>query len=151
MPRITGPSPSSNTPSPAKPTQKTTYHVPFFGPPALKNPIRLQKSYEYDDNEKEDDDDDDEQPKKKGKGKAKQPKRAISSATQERLANMESMIHYWNRDDLKDFMKGLAYRGDKGAVLKTVRKGIIGHLERHAKRGCRLIEEETGMTGGGDK
>ncbi|KIO19553.1 hypothetical protein M407DRAFT_11331 [Tulasnella calospora MUT 4182] len=99
----------------------------------------MQKAYEYDD-EDEDEEDDEDDTGKSRKGKGKKPKIPMSSAAQSRLENIAEILKYWNRGYLEDFMKGLAYRGDKGLPTKKLTKAIV--LERRAKRGCRLIEEE---------
>ncbi|KAG8925032.1 hypothetical protein FRC00_004417 [Tulasnella sp. 408] len=139
MPRIGGPSSASSsaTPTPTKPT----YHVPFFGPPALKNPIRMQRTYEYDD-QGEDEETEESERGNNRKGKAKKSKKTMSPAIHNRLENIAEILNYWNRGYLEDFMKGLAYRGEKGLSPKKLAKAIVGHLERRAKRGCRLIQEE---------
>ncbi|KAG8956198.1 hypothetical protein FRC04_004274 [Tulasnella sp. 424] len=142
MPRVGGPSSSKSSGSSfSTPTTKRTYDMPFFGPPALKNPIRMQNTYEYDE-EDEDGEEDDEDKDKNRKGKGKKPKNAMSSAAQSRLKNIAEIIQYWDKGYLEDFMKGLAYRGDQSMSTKKLAKAIVGHLERRAKRGCRLIEEK---------
>lgn len=101
----------------------------------------MQKTYEYDE-EDEGENEDDEDKGKNRKGTEKKSKNAMSSAAQRRLENIAEIIQYWDKGYLEDLMKGLAYRGDKGMSTKKLANAIVGHLERRAKRGCRLIEEE---------
>lgn len=81
----------------------------------------MQKTYEYDD-EDEDEENDEGDEAKNRKGNRKKAKNTISPATHSRLENIAEILNYWNRGYLEDFMKGLAYRGDKGLPTKKLAK-----------------------------